>query len=294
MHSPTFHASFFKKEKPSHLALDLLFETAGSFLIAIAVHNFALHAGFPMTGFSGIAIILHRFFHLPVGITTLLLNIPTALLCYRLIGRGFLQKSFRCMLISSVFTDYLAPLLPSYTGMRLLAALVTGILGGIGYALVYMRGSSTGGSDFLLMAWKAKAPHIPLGTLAFFIDIGIIITGGILFRDFDGILYGMIVNYLFALVVDKMFYGINSGKIAFIVTAKGKEICRIIDQCSRRGSTMLRSRGGYRQDKKDTVMVVSSSKETSHILQAVKANDSEAFIILTEANEIHGNGFSVH
>lgn len=282
-----------KEEKLITIGTDLLFETIGSLLIALAIHNFAVSAGFPMTGFSGIAIILNRFFQIPIGLSTVLLNIPVAILCYRLVGRGFLLKSFRCMAISSLFIDYVAPLFPSYVGMRLLAALVTGVLGGIGYAFIYMRSSSTGGADFLIMAFKRKKPHLRLGTIAFLIDVGIIIAGGLLFRDFDGILYGMIVNYLFAVVVDKVFYGINSAKIAFIVTNHGKAICKTIEECSNRGSTILKSQGGYRMEEKQTVMVVSSSKEMYRILQEVTRTDKDAFIILLEANEIHGNGFSV-
>lgn len=282
-----------KSKKILQFGTDLLYEIIGSILIAIAVHNFALAAKFPMTGFSGIAIILNRFLQIPIGFSTIVLNIPVALLCYRLIGRSFLLKSFRCMVISSLFIDYIAPFFPFYEGSRLLAALVTGVLGGIGYAIIYMRGSSTGGADFLIMALKRIQPHLRLGTIAFLIDVGIILTGGLLFRDFDGILYGMIVNYLFAVMVDKVFYGINSGKLAFIVTKHGKEVCNIIEECSNRGSTILKSQGGYRLEQKETVMVVSNSKQMYRILQQVTAYDKDAFIILLEAHEIHGKGFSV-
>ncbi len=296
LHTTLLHvkcSSAVKNKKLLILLTDLLFETIGSLFVAFAIHNFAVTAGFPMTGFSGIAIILNRFFKIPVGLSTILLNLPVAILCYRLIGRSFLLKSCRCMIISSLFVDYIAPLFPSYNGMRLLAALVTGVIGGIGYALIYTRGSSTGGADFLIMAFRNRKPHLRLGTIAFLIDVGIIITGGLLFRDFDGILYGMIVNYLFAVVVDKVFYGINSAKIAFIVTTHGKQVCEIIQKCSNRGSTILKSQGGYRMEEKQTVMVVSSSKQMYRILREVTYADRDAFIILLEAHEIHGNGFSV-
>jgi len=142
------------------------------------------------------------------------------------------------------------------------------------------------------MAFKNLKPHLRLGTIAFLIDVGIILVGGILFWDFDGILYAMIVNFLFAVMVDKVFYGINSGKLAFIVTNHGKAVCNIIDECSNRGSTILKSQGGYHLDEKETVMVVCNAKQMYHILQEVRANDEEAFIILLEAHEIHGKGFS--
>ena len=103
-------ASFYRRKRNwPEIGMDILFEVIGSILIALAVHNFALSAGFPMTGFSGISIILNRFFRIPIGISTIFLNIPVAILCGRLIGTSFLIKSFRCMVISSLFIDYIAP-----------------------------------------------------------------------------------------------------------------------------------------------------------------------------------------
>ena len=273
--------------------LDIMWECIGSFLIAIALYNFALNAEFPMTGFSGIALILYRLFHAPIGITTILLNIPVALLCYRLIGKEFMMRSLRCMVINSLMIDYIAPLLPLYQGDRMLAALATGAFGGIGYAVIYMRQSSTGGSDFLIMAAKAIRPHMKLGTIAFLSDIGIILAGGIIFKDMDGIIYGMIINLLFAVVVDKVMTGINSGKTALIVTKNGEKICDLIDECCQRGSTILEGRGGYKKDEKQVVMVACSSKEMYQVEKQVKQNDPEVFMIIMDANEIHGEGFRV-
>lgn len=282
-----------KMLKNRELMLDLMWEFIGSFLIAIALYNFALNAKFPMTGFSGIAFIFYRLFGAPIGISTILLNIPVAFVCYRLIGRGFMQRSLRCMVINSIMIDYVAPLFPLYHGDRLLAALVTGVLGGIGYAVIYMRQSSTGGSDFLIMAAKALRPHIKLGTIAFLSDILIILAGGIIFRDMDGIIYGMIINLLFAVVVDKVMTGINSGKTALIVTKEGEKICDLIDACCQRGSTILNGRGGYKKDDKQVVLVACSSKEMYLIEKQMKLEQEEFFMIVMDATEIHGEGFRV-
>lgn len=274
-------------------ALDLFWEVLGSFLIAIALYNFALNASFPMTGFSGIAMIFYRLFKLPIGLTTIVLNIPVAIACYRLIGREFMFKSLRCIVISSLMIDYIAPLLPSYQGGRMLAALVTGALGGIGYAVIYMRKSSTGGSDFIIMAVKAIKPHIKLGTIAFLSDIGIILAGGIIFRDVDGIIYGMIINLIFAIMVDRVMCGVNSGKVGFVVTERGDEMCALIEQCAGRGSTILEARGGYRSTTKQVVMVACNSREMYQIEKAVKELDDDSFMILMDSNEVHGEGFHV-
>ena len=273
------------------LANQLLWELVGSIFVAIGIYNFAVQAKFPMTGFSGISIILYRLVHIPIGFSTILLNIPVAILCYRLLGKKFFISSVRCMILSSIIIDYVAPLFPVYTGSRLLAALCTGVFGGIGYALIYAKNSSTGGSDFIIMAVKALRPHLSLGRIAFWSDVGIILVGGILFQDVDGIIYGMIVNYIFSIVVDKMMYGLNAGKMALIVTEHGEEICQVIDECCARGSTILHGQGGYQGTPKQVVMCACGNKEMFRLQQAVKNADPQSFVIVLESHEVHGEGF---
>lgn len=281
------------KNKFHELIIQLLWELGGSVLIAIGIYNFAVQAAFPMTGFSGISIILYQLFNIPIGLSTILMNIPLAAICYKLLGRKFFISSLRCMFISSVVIDYVAPLFPVYTGSRLLAALCTGIFAGAGYALIYTRNSSTGGSDFIIMAVKALKPHLSVGKIAFCSDIGIILLGGILFKDVDGIIYGMIVNYIIAIVADKIMYGMNSGKMTLIVTEQGQKVCQVIDDCCQRGSTILHGEGGYQGDEKQVVMCACSNKEMYAVQQSVKDADPQSFMIVLESNEVHGEGFKM-
>ena len=156
----------------------------------------------------------------------------------------------------------------------MLAALCTGVFGGIGYALIYSKNSSTGGSDFIIMAVKAIKPHLSLGKIAFWSDVGIILVGGILFQD-------------------KLMYGINAGKLALIVTEHGAQICEVIDECCQRGTTILNGQGGYKGEEKQVVMCACSNKEMFHVQQAVKAADPDSFLIVLESNEVHGEGFKM-
>lgn len=268
-------------------------EVLGSFIVAIGIYNFAVQASFPMTGFSGISIILYRLFNIPIGLSTVFLNIPLAIICYKLLGKSFFISSIRCMLLSSFFIDYVVVYLPVYTGERLLAALCTGVFAGIGYALIYMQNSSTGGSDFIIMAVKATKPHISLGKITFLSDLLIVIIGGYVFNDIDGIIYGLIVSMLMAKIVDQMIYGANSGKFALIVTEKALEITKLIDECSGRGSTILPAKGGYKQEDKQIVACASNDKEMFTIEQKVKEVDPKSFIIILESHEVHGEGFSL-
>ena len=103
-----------QNEKWKKIAVDILAEVLGSMLIALGLYNFALEAKFPMSGFSGLAMIIYRLFGLPIGVTTILLNIPVTILCFRVLGKSFFLRSLRCMVISSVCVDVIAPLLPVY------------------------------------------------------------------------------------------------------------------------------------------------------------------------------------
>ena len=270
---------------------DTVVEIVGCILAGIAVNNFALAAEFPMTGFSGLALILYRLFGLPIGWMSLVMNIPVAILCYRRLGRQFFLRSMRCMVISSLVMDYLVPLFPSYTGDRLIAAVCAGVLGGVGYAIIYLRNSSTGGTDFIVLALKSRYPHLSLGKFILATDCSVVLLGGIIFRDFDGVIYGAIIGFCFAVISDKIMYGINSGKLALIVTNRAKDVVECIDKISGRGATILDARGGYHNDPREVVMCACSDKELISITREVKLCDPASFTVVLESNEVHGEGF---
>lgn len=275
------------------IGTDILYEIIGSFLIAIALYNFAVNAEFPMTGFSGLALIGYRLWELPIGITTAVLNIPVAILCYRLLGKGFFLRSVRCIAISTIITDYIAPLLPLYSGDRMLAALCTGIIGGLGYALIYVRNSSTGGSDFIVMAIKALKPHLEMGRVIFISDAFIVLLGGFIFKDMDGIVYGFIINYFYGLMADQLILGLNSGKLALIVTSKADEMAELIDRVADRGSTIIHAHGGYTKSQKNVVMCACKAKQLYQAERAIKELDPESFLVVLNSHEVHGEGFHV-
>lgn len=160
-------------------SLDILMDILGGILIAIGTYNFAALAQFPMAGLNGIALIFYHLWGFPIGRTALLLNVPVALLCFPILGRQYFLRSVRTIFITSVIMDYLAPLFPVYTGDRMLAAVCAGVLSGLGYALIYMRESSTGGTDFIMLSVKALKPHISLGKITFALD-GLIVLAGTL------------------------------------------------------------------------------------------------------------------
>jgi Uncharacterized conserved protein len=280
--------------KWKEVAVDLLVDIIASMAIAVGVYNFALNANFPVAGFSGIAIIIYHLTGIPVGVGTLILNIPVAIFCYKFLGRTFFLKSLKTIIISSVFMDYIAPMLPVYEGSRFLAALCMGVLCGFGYAVIFMRGSSTGGQDFISMAVKKVKPHISLGVITAVQDFSTILLGSILvFKDVDGFIYGIIVTYIMTLIMDKILYGMDEGKMTLIVTERGEELAVQIDEYTGRGSTILRGMGSYSKRKKDVIMCACNNKQMYTIKKMVHALDPEAFTIIVESNEVVGEGFKV-
>ena len=276
------------------LRKELLPEICGSLLAAFGFYSFALCAGFPMTGFSGISALFYYFFQIPVGTFNLLLNIPVACFCYKFLGKHFFFRSIRCLLFSSLALDLAAPYFPVYTGERLLAAICTGVFCGLGFSIIYMSGASTGGMDFITMSIKFKHPHLPLGKIIFISDTILILLGGFLLQDIDGIIYGIITSYLSSFVIDKFMYGMDTGKLALIVTEQGDQICQTIDQISERGCTILTAYGGYSKLEKQMVICACNNKQMYPLKNAVKKTDPNCFFIILESNEVIGEGFKTN
>lgn len=272
--------------------IDLLADCLGSFLIAIGVYNFAAASEFPVTGVSGLALVFYYYWKLPIGIMTMCLNIPIILICGRILGIKFMLKSLKTMLISTFFMDVVAPLFPIYRGELMLSCICMGLVAGIGYALIYMRNTSTGGTDFITMTIRALNPHLSLGKIIVVMDCSVLLLCGLLIGgNVDKLIYGLIGTYIMSIVVDKVMYGLDAGKLTLIVTEHGHAVAEKIDTLADRGSTLLKGMGSYSKVDKHVVMCACSSKQTSMVQQAVREVDSEAFLIIMEASQVRGNGF---
>ena len=272
---------------------DIGFEILGNILLAAATYNVAAAQGFPLSGFNGIAMVFYRLFHMPIGMTVLVLNILPALLCMKVIGKDFVLKTLRCMIISTILIDRIAPMFPVYTGDRMIAAIVTGVLYGLGFSMVYSRGSSTGGVDFLLILIKSYFPHIKTGFITFALDFGVVVGTGLIFKDIDGIFLGIMINYILAAVIDRTISGLNSGNVALIVTNRSKEIVEWIRDVAKRGCTIFEARGGYRGDRRDVVMVAGTNRDIYQVRKDVREIDPDSFVIIVPSNAVDGEGFKM-
>lgn len=284
-----------KSVKVKNVLMDLGVDILGGLFIAIGVYNFAVASGFPVAGISGIAVIFYHFFGIPIGTMTTLLNIPIILVCYKMLGRTFFLKSIKTMLISNAILDFVAPLFPVYEGDLMLSCICMGVFSGIGYALIYMRDTSTGGADFVIMAVRKWKPYLSLGKIIIAFDFTVVILGGILMNgSMDHVIYGLIASYILSVMVDKMMYGVDAGKLTLVVTDHGQEVANKIDELTQRGATLLKGVGSYSKAEKQVVMCACNKKQMHMVQKAVKEVDSRAFMVTMEASEVRGEGFKPH
>lgn len=283
------------KKKIKNIAIDLIADVAGSFLIAIGIYNFATASEFPVTGVSGISQVLYFYFGLPIGTMTTILNIPIIIICGRILGVKFMAKSLKTLLISNFFMDVVAPLFPIYEGELILSSICMGLFAGLGYALIFLRDSSTGGTDFITLAIRAKKPYLSLGKIITAVDCSVLLVCGLLMGgNVDKIIYGLIATYIVSVVVDKVMYGMDTGKVTLIVTEKGYEVAEKIHELTERGATLLKGAGSYTKEEKQVVMCACSHKQMHMVHNAVKEVDRDAFLITMEANQVRGQGFKPH
>lgn len=283
------------KKKIINITLDLVADIVGSFLIAIGIYNFATASEFPVTGVSGIAQVLYLYFDLPIGTMTTIINIPIIFACAKVLGVKFVAKSVKTLLISNFFMDIVAPLLPIYKGDLMLSCICMGLFAGLGYALIFLRDSSTGGLDFISLTIRAMKPHLSLGRIIVVVDCTVLLVCGLLMGgNVDKIIYGLIATYIVSVVVDKVMYGMDAGKVTLIVTEKGYDVAEKIHELTERGATLLKGVGSYSKTDKQVVMCVCSYKQMHMVQKAVKEVDSSAFLVMMEANQVRGEGFKPH
>ncbi len=279
------------KSKAAAFAKDILFDLIGGALYAAGIYSFASQAQFAPGGVSGLAIIVNHYTNLPIGICTLILNIPVLLLCLKMLGKGFLFRSIRTMIISTIIMDVVFPQLPTYTGDPLMAALFAGALSGAGLAIIYWRGSSTGGTDFLIMSIRKKLPHLSIGTISIVTDGTVILLGGLVFGRIDAVLQGIVMTAVSTTIIDKITAGFMAGQVVFVVTNRGKEISDMIMKELDRGVTAIGATGMFSGTDKNVLMCACSRAEACRIRGMAYRVDKAALVLLCPYDTAYGLGF---
>lgn len=270
--------------------ISLLQTMFGTLLMAISIDLFLLPNQLSVGGFSGIGTIGYYLLNIPVGTTTLILNIPLFIMAFIKNGKKFFISSLAGTLFLSFFLN-LFENLNSITNTSFLACIYGGILSGIGTSIVLKANASTGGSDLLAQIIKSYKSDIKPGTVIVIIDAIVVIVSTIVFGNIEIGLYSAIAIYIMGKVLDLFFEGIDFAKMIIIISPKYQQISDEINKKIRRGTTAIYGKGMYKGEEKKLLLCVASRGEVREIRKIVNKIDKTAFLIITNAREVYGKGF---
>ena len=246
-------------------------------------------------GITGLAQLINRLFPaIPVGVTVIVCNIPLFLLGWKFIGGKLLIGSLYAMAISSVIIDLLTSMYQFQPMDPLLAVIFGGLTMGLSLGLIIQQGSTTGGSDLLARLLKLKLTWLPMGKLLLAIDLVVIVLVAIVFRTLETMLYGVVAMYISSLVMDGVLYGMDTAKVAYIISDDNEAICHALVNDLDRGVTILHGQGAYTGNDKKVLMCAFKQREIATIKSAVKEIDPDAFLIVCNAHEVLGEGFRAY
>lgn len=274
---------------------DFFMEVVASISLAVGIVVFSAPNNIIGGGVTGIAIILNYITKLPIGFLTFCLNLPLIVLGFWKIGKTFMIKTFRMVVMISFTTDTLTPYLPLYKGNTILASLFAGVFIGLGLGIIMLRGGSTGGTDIIVKLVKKKNPHVQLGSIVFATDLVVILGGSIVFREIEVILLGIICTYAQSEVINRMVKGEDERWMLLSITKNPQNVASAIMSDVDRGATIFRCEGAYSGEEMGMVLSVMESSEIVKAKRAIKDVDPTAFNVVTSAAETLGEGFkSIH
>ncbi len=248
--------------------------------------------GIAFGGITGVAQIINYLIPaLPIGVTVIVLNVPLFILGWKLIGGRLLVSSLYAMFLSSVFIDLLTPLYDWPAMEPLLACIFGGLLLGLSLGLIFQQGATTGGTDLLARLLKLKLAWLPMGKLLMGIDLAVIVAVSVAFQTLYAALYGLVALYISTIVMDGVLYGMDTAKVAYIISDKNKEISDAIVKDLDRGVTILHGQGAYTGADKNVLMCAFKQREIAVIKATIKDIDPVAFVIVCNAHEVLGEGF---
>lgn len=267
--------------------------TLGSVIYALSFDWFVAPNQFAMGGVTGLAQILHHWFPaLTVGAASALMNVPLFLIGWKKIGGHLLVSSLYAMVVSSAAIDGLNLLFDFQPMDPILAALFGGGVMGVGLGLVFAQGATTGGTDIVAKLLKLKWPWLPIGKLVVVPDTAVMLLVALTFGQLSAMLYGFIKLYTCSKAMDTVLYGTVDSRVAYIISDHWRELSGTLLQS--RGVTLLQAKGAYTGAEKQVLMIAFKQKEIVDLKRRVYELDPEAFLIVCDARDVLGNGFSAY
>lgn len=270
--------------------LEYLLMTVSCLCYAAAISLFLDPNNLAPGGVSGISIILNRLIPISTGNLILLINIPILLLGLWKFGFKLILSTLYCTVLSSMLTNVLSGY-GAVTKDPLLAALVGAGLVAVGLGGVFKAGATTGGTDIIIKLLRLRYPHMKTGALFFMIDVTIVAASVFVFQDLDRALYAGIAVFVTSFTLDLVLYGRDGAKLIYIISDNAEKITeRLLEELDI-GVTYVKGQGAYSGKEKKVIMCVMRKQLAPRTEEIVKEEDPEAFMIISSATEIYGEGY---
>lgn len=264
----------------------------GCALFSLGFNLFLEPNGLNAGGISGLSM---AFVHLlgfgTVGTVTSLINFPLFVFGGMRIGRKFFFGSLVGTVCAAVLIDLFA-LLPRPQTQPLIGALYGGVLCGFGLGTVFSCGVSTGGSDIIVRLIKSKYRSLPIGVINICFDMSVAVLTGVVFQDINRTLYSGVAIFVCGQVIDAVVYRFDYSRVALIISDRCEEVAQMIGTKLFRGATFLHGQGAYSGKAVKVVLTAVRRQQLAELKQLVADIDPDAFVIVQEAHQVLGDGFS--
>ena len=270
---------------------DLFLVVCGSAIFSLSVNMFSSPNNIVQGGLTGVGTVANYLFSLPIGMVMLILNVPLFILAYRYLRMSFVIKTIVSTVIFTTLIDLGAYIIPPYKGDMLLSCIFCGVLSGIGLAMVFLTGATTGGTDIIAMLIRKRRPDISLGNIMLVADLGVIGLSFAVYGKIESIMYAVIVIFISAKTIDFVLYGREHTKLVFIITTKKDLLLSVILLEIGRGASVIPVTGGYTGKDKSLILCAVKKIQIREILRLTAIKDPEAFTIVCDAGQIVGRGF---
>ena len=269
--------------------------TLGSLIYALSVSVFLDPNNIAPGGVSGIAIIISSFTEsISTGTWVIILNVPILLLGTVMLGWRFLVSTIYSVVISSAAMNLFSAVIPPLTDDLLLAAVAGGLLQALGLGLVFLEGATTGGSDVIVRMLRLKFKHLSTGAV-FMITDGIIVAATWLaFGRFEITMYAAIALVIQSVAINRFLYGFDEARLVYIISDNYRAIARRLLLELDAGATYLQGEGAYTDNKKEVLMCAVKMRTLPEVREIVRSEDANAFMIVTKATSVFGEGFKDH
>lgn len=272
--------------------LDIIYIISASLIYSIGIHCLTAPNEIAPGGVTGISTIINSFTGISIGLLYGLINLPLIIIGLIFLGRSTMIKTIVSVIVITVATDFLFAEIPVYEGNQMLAAIFGGVFFGVSLGFIYMREGTSGGTDIINRIIHKKLPHFSLGKIMLAGDAIILTSAMFIYKSIEAGLYAIISIFICSKVMDMILYGTLEGKLLLIFSNNYEPITECIIKEYNRGVTLLNGEGGFSGESKKVICCAVQKNQYVKIKRIVSRIDPHAFIVITNAGEVLGEGFT--